>query len=108
MSSDSFECPKCGSEMFQGAHFCMRCGSRLDAPDKPVPITSRPAPFIPSTMPIDLTAGSVAEALSRAAESVVPDAEDFAPAKTLEPVPATVPKNILAMRSCGACARSRA
>lgn len=72
MSSDSFECPKCGSEMFQGAHFCMRCGSRLDSHDKPGPITSRPAPFVPSTMPIDTTAGSVAEALSRAAESVMP------------------------------------
>jgi uncharacterized protein YjbI with pentapeptide repeats len=87
MSADSFECPKCGSEMFHGAHFCMRCGSRLDAQNKPAPITSRPAPFIPSTMPIDMTAGSVAEALSRAAESVMPEAESAPAVMNPEPVP---------------------
>jgi uncharacterized protein YjbI with pentapeptide repeats len=90
MSSDSFECPKCGSEMFQGAHFCMRCGSRLDTPEvKPAPITSRPAPFIPSTMPLDEAAGSVAEALSRAWESVLPAADNAEPKPKPEPVQVT-------------------
>src|SRR5687768_5787758 len=93
MSPDSFDCPKCGSEMFQGAHFCMRCGSRLDAANKVAPITSRPAPFIPSTMPLDMTAGSVAEAFSRAAESVMPGAEAKTPASNPEPVLVTALTN---------------
>ncbi len=31
MNDDSYQCPKCGHEMFAGARFCMRCGSRMDA-----------------------------------------------------------------------------
>lgn len=31
MSTEPFPCPKCENEMFPGARFCMRCGTRLDA-----------------------------------------------------------------------------
>jgi hypothetical protein len=29
MNHEAVQCPKCGAEMFVGAHFCMRCGSQL-------------------------------------------------------------------------------
>ena len=36
------ECPQCHAEMFDGARFCIRCGSRLDEPKLTAPVT-RPA-----------------------------------------------------------------
>ncbi|HKO47596.1 MAG TPA: zinc ribbon domain-containing protein [Polyangiaceae bacterium] len=29
MNDEAVQCPKCGVEMFLGAHFCMRCGAQL-------------------------------------------------------------------------------
>ncbi len=31
MDEDTFQCPRCGRETLRGAHFCMGCGTRLDA-----------------------------------------------------------------------------
>jgi uncharacterized protein YjbI with pentapeptide repeats len=65
MSTDPFPCPKCENEMFPGARFCMRCGTRLDVvgdveagPAPPTPHVSRPsgppAPDPWANMPLDL------------------------------------------------------
>src|SRR5262249_6363608 len=45
MDADSFQCPHCGHETLQGAHFCMRCGARLDqtAPAPNAPRANAPA-----------------------------------------------------------------
>src|SRR5262245_53953664 len=31
MTLDTQPCPKCNTEMFAGARFCVRCGARMDA-----------------------------------------------------------------------------
>ena len=33
MTLETQPCPKCQTEMFAGARFCVKCGARLDAPD---------------------------------------------------------------------------
>ncbi len=37
MDEDSFKCPHCGNATLHGAHFCMRCGTRIDAAPGTVP-----------------------------------------------------------------------
>lgn len=78
----TLECPKCRAEMFDGAHFCIRCGTRLDAPvaadalSAPETIAAKsrpPAPdlHVSGTVTASLAAApaaaSVSEALSLAA-----------------------------------------
>ncbi len=37
MEEDSFKCPHCGNATLHGAHFCMRCGNRIDAAQAAAP-----------------------------------------------------------------------
>lgn len=39
----SFQCPSCGAEMFEGAHFCMACGSSMKKSYERESVSSNPA-----------------------------------------------------------------
>jgi uncharacterized protein YjbI with pentapeptide repeats len=66
MPTEPFPCPKCENEMFPGARFCMRCGTRLDqtgalessrdaaAPARVSRPSGPPAPDLWAAMPPDL------------------------------------------------------
>lgn len=89
----TFECPKCHSELFEGARFCTRCGCRLDEDgQQPVPRASRPpvaAPgFLGNTMPAPYpTASSVSDAVNRA----LLEQQAAAGAEVASPTPVAVP-----------------
>lgn len=63
-STEPFLCPKCENEMFPGARFCMRCGTRLDAAgglasspaaseSQVLPPAGAPAPDLWAAIPTD-------------------------------------------------------
>lgn len=111
LSTDPFPCPKCENEMFPGARFCMRCGTRLDAvggveaaPNAPAPHVSRPsgppAPDPWANMPLDLgleaielsfpeaELRSAPTALKRAALAAVDAPAAVQPPAVVPPLPA--------------------
>jgi uncharacterized protein YjbI with pentapeptide repeats len=48
MDEDYFQCPRCKRETLRGAHFCMGCGTRLDAKGAP---ESSSQPKLPAVAP---------------------------------------------------------
>jgi uncharacterized protein YjbI with pentapeptide repeats len=75
MSAATFECSKCHVEMFEGAHFCVRCGTpreRAEGAAAPAsPATASPPTPVATSTATGLNAAvaeatSVAEAVSRA------------------------------------------
>src|SRR6187551_308083 len=78
----SFQCPSCGAEMFEGAHFCMACGSSMRNSHDPESVAvSRPS--IPDgPLELDEDWGDANRLV--AADDLVPD-EDL----EIEEVPAT-------------------
>jgi uncharacterized protein YjbI with pentapeptide repeats len=64
MSEATFECSKCHAEMFEGAHFCVRCGSPAGATPR------APASLHDALLEIDTNFGALAPPPKPAAASV--------------------------------------
>jgi len=76
---ESTTCQKCGTETFLGAHFCIRCGSRLDAPAAPPEPLELSEIFQSEPPAASAKAESMHAALTRALEVAAPAVASVAP-----------------------------